>query len=123
MPISTFLNGSVPSRLRGLQWLSLSETGQIGAGTLIDDTGGGGLTMWAYSGTVPCRIDPLAAGTGRLTGGKIDERSTHVVTTPTGTTVTTDNRFVIAGRGTFEVTATRDRTAGETVVFEVLKIS
>jgi hypothetical protein len=121
MPIATFLNGSVPNQLRGAAWLALSDVGQVGSGTIIDDGGGGGTMVWAYAGTIPCRIDPLSAGSG-ITGGQIDERSDHMVTVPPGTTVTSDDRFAITGRGTFEVTATRERTAQQTQVFEVLKI-
>lgn len=122
MPLSSFLNASVPTQLRGLAWLSLSDVGQVGRGTVIGDTGGGGTTAWTYSGTISCRIDPLN-GRSRLTGGQIDERSTHVVTAQLGATVSASDRFAIAGRGTFEVTATHERTGRETLVFEVLKVS
>jgi hypothetical protein len=122
MPLSTFLNGTVPSQLRGLAWLSLSDVGQIGAGTVTSDTGGGGTTTWAYSGTIACRVDPLSAR-GGVTGGQIDERSTHRVTVPPGVSVSPANRFAVTGRGTFEVTATHTRTDAETQVFEVIQIS
>jgi hypothetical protein len=62
-------------------------------------------------------------GAGRVTGGRIDERSTHVVTVPTGSTVNAEDRFRITGRGTFEVTATRERTDDWSVVFEVLEVT
>ena len=64
MGLSTFLNGREPDRLRGLLWLSLSETGVILTGAAATDTGGGGTFTWAAAGTVPCRIDPLSAGGG-----------------------------------------------------------
>jgi hypothetical protein len=122
MPLSTFLNGVAPNQLRGAAWLALSDVGQIGAPGLIADDGGGGVAItWVYSGTIPCRIDPLSSGSG-ITGGQIDERSDHMVTVPPGVGVTAANRFLIDGRGTFEVTATRERTAQQTQVFEVLKI-
>jgi hypothetical protein len=84
MPLSTFLDGTTPSQLRGLQWLSLSDYGRVGSGTVISDGGGGGTTTWAEGGTVACRVDPLGGGVGRSTGGQIDERSTHQVTVPPG---------------------------------------
>jgi hypothetical protein len=79
--------------------------------------------VWtAQSGTVACRIDPIGTSNqGRVTGGAIDERSTHVVTIPAGGTVLdAGNRFAIAGRGTFEVTALRVRSAEWATEFEVV---
>jgi hypothetical protein len=121
MPLATFLNGSDVSQLRGVRWLALSDQGRVGAGTTVDDGGGGVTTTYVYGGTVPCRIDPLSAGSG-ITGGQIDERSDHMVTVPPDVSVSSNDRFLIANRGTFEVTATRERTAQESRVFEVLKI-
>jgi hypothetical protein len=65
MPLSTFLDGTTPSQLRGLQWLSLSDLGRVGSGTVISDGGGGGTTTWADGGTIACRVDPLGGGVGR----------------------------------------------------------
>ena len=122
MPVTTYLNGGTASQLRGLLWLSLSDSGNVLTATVAADSGGGGTTTWTSSGTVPCRIDPLARhGSSRETGGAIDERSTHIVTVPVGTSVQTANRFVIAGRGTFEVTAVRERTGSQTQVIEVIE--
>lgn len=123
MPLSTFLNGRDPDRLRGLTWLALSETGVIMAGTTLSDSGGGATTGWAAAGTFECRIDPLAANSGGVLGDRIDERSTHLVTVPPSANVTTDHQFAISGRGTFEVTATREQTAESVSSFEVIKIS
>jgi hypothetical protein len=119
--ISTFLNGQTPTQLRGLMWLALSDLGQVGSGTITDDSGGGGTATWSYGGTVACRIDPILPSS-RITGGAIDERSTHVVHVPTGTTVLPQNRFLIAGRGTFEVTATTEQTAELSSSFEVIQL-
>jgi hypothetical protein len=111
MPLSTFLDGQEPTRLRGLAWLSLSDTGHVVRGSATSDSGGGVSTVWGTASTVVCRIDPIGdRGQGRTTGGRIDERSTHVVTLPAGTDVVADDRFLIVGRGTFEVTAVRERT-------------
>lgn len=124
MPQSTFLNGRSPTRLRGLMMLSLSDQATWLTRTYTDDTGGGATVAWGTAGTaIPCRIDPVG-GSGRgITAGRIDERSTHVVTVPPGTGVTADDRVVIASRGTFEVTATRTRTAQWSEVFEVIAAS
>jgi hypothetical protein len=122
MPLSTFLDGTTPSQLRGINWLSLSDYGRVGSGTVISDGGGGGTTTWAEGGTIACRVDPLS-GNSRVTGGQIDERSTHQVTVPPGVVVSPSNRFTLIGGGTFEVTATHTRTAAELQVFEVIQIS
>jgi hypothetical protein len=91
-------------------------------GTNVDDGGGGATPSWAAGTAVPCRLDPLTASSG-VTGGQIDERSTHFVTVPPGTTVSTRDRFAIAGRGTFDVTAVREQTAESAQFFEVIQIS
>lgn len=122
MPFSTFLDGRPATQLRGLAWLSLSDTGHVVRATATDDQGGGISEVWQTAGSaLPCRVDPIAVrGGGRVTGGRIDERSTHVVTIPAGTLVDAGERFAVAGRGTFEVTAVRDRTAEWSHQFEVV---
>lgn len=122
MPLASFLNGGTVSQLRGLAWLALSDRGNPLTLTSTDDSGGGASQSWTAGGTVDCRVDPLTAQS-RVTGGQIDERSTHLVTVPPGTSVNASDRFAIAGRGTFEVTATRQRTAEQTTTFEVIQIS
>jgi hypothetical protein len=122
MPLGTFLDGDNPSQLRGLAWLSLSELGWKLTKTVTSDSGGGGTAMFTPGGTVSCRIDPFGQG-GRnesTFGGRLDERSTHVVTLPAGTDVGQDDRFVISGRGTFEVTAVRERTREWAAFIEVV---
>jgi hypothetical protein len=122
MPLSTFLNGGTAIQLRGLQWLSLSDVGHYVTQVSTDDQGGGVTQVWAAGSVdIPCRVDPIGTGRERgMVGGMIDERTTHVVTVPAGSTVTADSRFVIDGRGTFEVTAVRDRTAEHFRVVEVV---
>lgn len=119
MGIATFLNGR-PST-RGLSWLALSDTGVVLSSIVVSDSGGGGSATWSPSGTVSCRVDPLGSNS-RITGGAIDERSTHLVTAPSDTTIDVANRIAITGRGTFEVTAVRSRTGQLTQVFEVLHL-
>lgn len=123
MGLSTFLNGGTASQLRGLQWLAFTDTGWSLTRTYTDDGGGGGTASWASGGTVACRIDPLTRMTAGETAGRIDERSTHLVTTTAGAAINADSRFAIAGRGTFEITATRTRTDALTQVFEVIEAS
>jgi hypothetical protein len=125
MPLSTFLNGRPPTVMRGLQWLALSDTAIVQSPTAVSDSGGGATTTWNPAGTFACRIDVLGAGgrEGRVTGGQIDERSTHVVTVPLGSTVSASDRVAITGRGTFEVTAVRQVTSEFDTTFEVIQIS
>lgn len=121
MGLSTFLNGRGPTRLRGLQMLALSDTGQVLTRTYTDDSGGGASQAWTPGGTVQCRIDPIGdRADGRIAAGRIDERSTHRITTTAGVAVEADDRFAVTGRGTFEVTATLTRTDARTEVFEVV---
>jgi hypothetical protein len=127
MPFGTFMDGRNPVQLRGLEWLSLSDEGHHVTQVSTDDQGGGVTQVWtSQAGTIPCRIDPVGSRTSRVTGGAIDERSTHVVTVPAGTalggTVSAGNRFAIDGRGTFEITVTRDRTAEWSREFEVVAL-
>lgn len=122
MSLSTFLNAGTATQLRGLAWLALSDSGSVLALSITDDGGGGGTASWAAGPAVPCRVDPLTARS-RVTGGAIDERSTHVVTVPAGVSVSASGRFAITGRGTFEVTAVRSRTAELTHTFEVISIN
>jgi head-tail adaptor len=122
MPLATFLNGGTITTLRGLSWLALSDSGRVGAGTMVGDTGGGATTTWTYGGTIPCRVDPLS-GRELLTAGRISDRSTHLITVPPGTGVTTSNRFAVTGRGTFEITAVQDRTGELVRSLEAVKVS
>lgn len=122
MPLSTFLRDHPPTALRGLQWLALNDTAVIQRRTATSDSGGGASYVWAAYGTVECRVDPINMGSGRLTGGRIDERSTHVITCPTDAVVTTNDRAFVSGRGTFEVTQLRDRSDALTTVFEAIQL-
>jgi len=122
MPIGTFLNGSTPMQLRGAAWLALSDEGRVGSGTIVDDGGGGGTTTWAYGGTIPCRVDPLA-GDERIAALKLSDRSTHLITVPPNTAMTTASRFALLAGGTFEVTAVRSRTGELLRFFEAVQVS
>lgn len=122
MPISTFLKGREPDRLRGLAWLALSGTAVIMAGTVTSDLGGGGTTVYRNVGTAPCRIYPLASsGVSRYVGGAISENSTHMVRVPVGSTISLQDRIVTRG-GTYEVLMLPERTSADTRTVEVIKI-
>jgi Phage head-tail joining protein len=105
-------------QLRGAAWLFLSETGQVLSGTVVSDSGGGGTTVWSAGGTVNCRIDPLGGGEG-LAGGRISDRTTHLLSVPPDVDVDERNRFAVTNRGTFEITALRERTSEPVRTLEV----
>lgn len=123
MPFSTFLNGRAYTSLRGLQWLALSDTGSVLIRTYTSDSGGGATQVWAAGSAVPCMIESITShAQSGLIGGRIDERSTHTVTVPVGTSVDNANRFQITGRGTFEITAVHQQTAEWARTFEVVAV-
>jgi len=122
MGLATWLGGGTVTQLRGLAFLSLSDFGQVGAGTVVSDGGGGGTASWSYGGTIPCRIDPITGGE-QMAADRLSDRSTHMVTVPAGTQISTAARFAIAGRGTYEVTAVRSRTGEPLTFFEVVQAS
>ena len=123
MSLSTFLNGRAPVTLRGLQMLALSDSASVQTRTSTSDSGGGATVSFVSGATIKCRIDPIGdRGEPREVGGRVDERSTHLVTVPAGTTVPSNGRIVITGKGTFEVTATRVRSAEWSKVFEVIQV-
>lgn len=122
MGLSTFLNEDhPPERLRGLRFLAFGESVVIQRPTVVSDSGGGGTTTWANVGTAPCRVTALG-GAPRLLAGRIDETSTHMITAPEGTDVTTHDRAIVAGRGTLDVTGVYDSTNARDVRFEVVFI-
>lgn len=122
MGLASFLSGTA-TQLRGLAWMALSDVGQIGSGTFADDGGGGGTLTWAYGADVYCRIDPMDSADPRITAGRVNERSTHLLTLPLGTDLRLANRFLIDGRGTFEVTAIQDSTGAPVLMAEVVPIT
>lgn len=123
MGIATFLDSdTAPVRLRGLLWLTLTDIGHAETRTSTSDSGGGSTETWAEGADIPCRIDPLT-GTEQLSADRISDRSTHLITTPAGTSVSTAARFVIDGRGTYEITAVRERTGHSAQLFEAVEVS
>lgn len=120
MSLGTFLSGT-PTQLRGIAWLALSDEGQIGAGTVVSDGGGGGTATFAYGTLTACRVDPIS-GDERLTADRLDSRSTHLITLPPATPITPANRFLTGGT-TFEIVAVREQT-GELLRFaEAVQVS
>ena len=118
-PISTTLHDVTPTRLRGLTFLSLSDTGQIWRGTFTDNLGGGGTFTFSAVGTVACRIDPVAGGEDVI-AARIDERTTHRITVPPATDVSAKDRFRI-GADEYEITAVQTRTDEQVRVLEAVE--
>lgn len=123
MPLSTFLNGRAVERLRGLQWLSFSETVTIQTPQTTSDSGGGGTIAWQNAGTTSGRIYPVTIrGKGGIIGGQLNERSTHFLSMPPATSIDTADRVLIAGRGTFEVTMALETTDALSTRVEVVQV-
>lgn len=114
------LSGTI-TYLRGTHLAALSASGQVGAGSVTDDIGGGGTTVWNYATAIPCRIDPLT-GDEDSVGGRLTERATHVITLPPETSISAVNRFQTAG-ATYEITAIRERTGEQVRRVEAVQIS
>lgn len=123
MSLGTYLNGGTIAQLRGLAFLSLSDSGIWiqASGTTGDSGGGRGSITWGTAGTLPCRLDPLV-GSENVVADRLNDRSTHQITLPPATAITTDDRIVIDSN-TYEVTALRDRTAESLRVIEAVKLS
>lgn len=121
MPISTLLHDLPVQRLRGLQFLALSDQAEIERRTATSDDGGGAAWAWNTIGTAPCRLYPVTSrGLGAFVGGALDEHTTHFCEMPAGTDVDTADRIAITGRGTFDVTIVPVRTDELTRRIEVM---
>ena len=106
---------------RGLITEALTEQGWPLDGTVVDDGGGGAAGTVIPGGTVSCRIDTLGGASEGVVGNRISDRSTHLITLPPGTGVTTEGGFEIDGRGIYEVTAVREHTGEFSTVFEAIE--
>lgn len=109
MPLATFLDGNVPSQLRGLAWLSLSSTGQVQNLAGTTDAGGGATRTWTAGSAIPCRVDAMGGSESEV-ANRISDRSTHLITVPPQTTIGHEDRFSISGT-TYEITAVREHTS------------
>lgn len=121
MSLDTFLDGRKYTTLRGLQADALSDTGHRLTSSFSDDGAGGGTSVFTNSSTVQCRVFPLT-GQESEAGGKIDDRSTHQILIPSGGTLQPEDRFLVDNRGTYTITALRDRTSEWVTEFEAVKL-
>lgn len=104
----TSYHNATLTQLRGIAWMALEDTGYVMRGSVTDDGGGGGTYTFGTVGTYDCRIDPVSGHPGEV-ANRIDERTTHLITIPPDTSVTTSDRFRIDGTD-YEITAVRSRT-------------
>lgn len=74
----------------------------------ISDGGGGGTVYWVASGTVPCRISPIAsAGEGEHVEGERLQADSEVVFSFPSDTDIDHNCRIVYGEETFSATAVR----------------
>lgn len=102
--------------------LFLPDQATIHAHTRTSDGAGGSTDTWSPGAPVPGRISPASAtaGTGErgAVAGRIDDRTTHIITLPAGTPVTKADRIEIGGR-LYDVTLVRTRSVEITRRVEV----
>lgn len=86
--------------------------------------GGQKVTFTKRPDAVACAIAPLGGGetSGRRTP-RLDDRSTDVITMPSGTEVTPRDEIDVVGRGRFEVTVVRRRSVEIGREVEVMEAS
>jgi len=82
---------------------SLPGTATLTSGTIVSDSGGGGTTTFAASGTVDCRVAPVG-GSDREVADRLSSEADWIITLPAQTSIQTDDRIVTNG-GTFAVVA------------------
>ena len=75
----------------------------------VSDGGGGITTTWnEHLASVPCRLSPVGGGEIGLTGSRIEDESTSIVTMAWDTDVVEADRLLINGRA-YDVTLVRRR--------------
>ena len=121
MPLTTFLDGRPATQLRGLMWLALSDVGHVVTQVSADDAGGGVTQVWTAGTAIPCRVDDLAGGEG-VSAGRISDQSTHTILVQPDVVPSPIDRFAIDGKGTFEITAVRNRTRDWAQVLEAVQV-
>ena len=71
--------------------------------------GGGGFTDgYTPQAAVPCRLSPVGGGEGATRGGRIDDRTTHVLTLAVDAVITAADQVEVEGQR-YEVTLVRSR--------------
>lgn len=108
--------------MRVIATSALPDTAVVSSGTFVSDSGGGGSIAYVPSGTVDCRIAPVAVAEGeRTSGGRISADAEYVVTLPFDVEITTDSQLEIDGE-TYHVELIRDRSWNLSTRVEVQKV-
>jgi len=106
----TWITPGELTHARAAATATLTGTAVIHAQTSTSDGAGGSTEGFTPGPPVACRIAPVGGGeTSAAPGGRVDDRTTHIITLPAGTTLTAKDRAVISGL-TYEITAVRRRT-------------
>jgi head-tail adaptor len=88
---------------------TLDTTAVVHAQSTVSDGAGGTTESFTPGSSIKARLAPAGGGERGSTGSRVDDRTTHIITLPAGTTVTAADRIVLGGR-TYEATAVRRRT-------------
>ena len=86
---------------------SLPDSAVIKTRAWVSDGGGGGTTTYVASGTIACRIAPVAAAGERVQGEKIHPDTEYVLTFPYDTAVADDSLITLGSRD-YSVTSLRE---------------
>lgn len=73
------------------------------------DGAGGHREAYVPQAPVPCRLSPIGGGETGKPGGRVSERTTHVLSLEHGTMIGEADRVEVVGVGVFEVTLVRKR--------------
>ncbi len=102
--------------MRATSDTALPDVATVQRATTVSDGGGGTTTSWADVATVACRIAPTGGasrgGETGVTGGRIVDESTHVISLPAEADVTAADRLFIDGQA-YDVTLVHRRGAWE----------
>ena len=101
--------------------MALSDSGYVLRFAGTADAGGEVKGSWARAGSAfPCRVDPVSGG-DQVIAERLQERTTHVVTTLIQCDATSTDRFEVVTKGTYDITATPDRTGAVIRRLEVVQ--
>lgn len=98
-------------RMRGIAEQAFPDIATIQRATTVSDGGGGTTVTWGtHLANVPCRLSPVGGGEIGLTGARIEDEATSLVTVAWDVDVLESDRLVINGM-TYDVQLVRRRGA------------
>ena len=86
----------------------LPSTATILTYARTSDGAGGFRSTYVPQGSVPCRLSPIGGGETGKPGGRVSERTTHMVTVPAETVIEEKDRLQVGG-AVYEITLVRKR--------------